>query len=139
MSKNTQQVKRAQKKTGGQKPVRRVSYRPRTCKIALPYSQAHAVYIQIDFCKVSIERRYERKQGFDSYVKWPFLAPRRGHISSYSCPCALVPSRIDSPKRSPQNISSKQGFRVSDTCCNRKPLKMTGVKKKNGCRPLPLH
>ena len=35
---------------------------------------------------------------FDSHVKWPFLAPRTGNISSYSCPFALVPSRIDSPK-----------------------------------------
>ena len=35
--------------------------------------------------------------------KMAFLAPRTGHISSYSCPFDLVPSRIDSPECPLQN------------------------------------
>ena len=40
---------------------------------------------------------------FRSLCKMAFLAPRTGHISSYSCPFDLVPSRIDSSKCPLQN------------------------------------
>ena len=56
--------------------------------------------VHIHKCRVKGDTSEPR---FRSVCKMAFLAPRTRHISSYSCPFDLVPSRIESPKCSLQN------------------------------------
>ena len=62
--------------------------------------------IQFTFRLLFVKRRFKgdtSETSFRSLCKMAFLAPRTGHISRYSCPFDLVPSRIDSCKCPIQN------------------------------------
>ena len=83
------------------KPGRHVQKCPRALEIHVPYYQARAVYIQI-FVKCRFKGDTSQTS-FRSLCKMALLAPRTGHISSYSCPFDLVPSRIGGLKCPLQN------------------------------------
>ena len=61
---------------------------------------------------------------FRSQCQMVFLAPRTGHISSYSCLFNLVPSRIDSSKR-----SNQKGFLQSQYISPPSKWPVFGVRK----------
>ena len=63
-------------------------------------------HLQFTYRSIFVKCRFKgdmSETSFRSLCKMAFLAPRTGHISSYSCPFDLVPSRIDSPKCPFQN------------------------------------
>ena len=81
----------------------------------------HFAYFCNRLPKTSLKKGDTSETSFQPLCKMAFLAPRMGHISSYSCPFDLVPSRIDSSKCPFQNGV----LRSQCTFLTQNPPKMT--------------